>query len=487
LAAKLHFQESEEKAMPKVIDEHDVIVVPELDDTELEAMMREDAPPPDVKEPQKSTVPFYKRTRMMIIAAVFLIAGLFFGLRYYVYASAHESTDDAFIEGHVIQISPKVTGHISKVYILENQQVKKGDLLAEIDSRDYDAQLAQARAVLQAAISKQQAAQINVDLTNTTSGAGVDQASSGVQTARSNVDNARAQVAAARGRVEQARAQVATAQSNAAEAQAQTAAAEAEATRAETDRQRYEQLYQGQVISRQQLDYAIAQARSANALLDAARKKVAAAEAQINESRAALDAAQGSFQQTEAQVSTAQSQVGEASGRLAAANAAPQQVAQSRAQVATAGADIEQAQAQVTQAELNLSYTKIYAPEDGRVTRKAVEEGAFVQIGQALMAVVPDEMWIVANFKETQLDNIRPGQPVDIKVDAYSGRAFKGHVDSIQTGTGARFSLLPPENATGNYVKVVQRVPVKIVFDEQPDPQYPIGPGMSVEPEVKVK
>ncbi|HST23215.1 MAG TPA: HlyD family secretion protein [Blastocatellia bacterium] len=476
--------------MPKVIDEvdeHDAMDVRGLDDAELEAMMREGVTPPDVSEPEKKAVPFYKRMRVMIIAAVFLIIGLFFGVRYYVYASAHESTDDAFIEGHVIQISPKVTGHISKIYIVENQQVKKGDLLAEIDGRDYDAKLAQARAVLQAAMSKQQAAQINVDLTNTTSGAGVQQASSGVETAQSNVETARAQVTAARGRIDQARAQVATAQSNVAEAQAQATAAAAEATRADQDRQRYQQLFESQVISRQQLDNAIAQARSSNAMLDAAQKKVAAAEAQVNEARAALDAAQGNFQQTEAQVSTAKAQVGEASGRLAAANAAPHQVAESRAQVATADADIEQAQAHVAQAELNLSYTKIYAPEDGRVTKKAVEEGAFVQVGQALMAVVPDEMWIVANFKETQLDNIQPGQPVDIKVDAYSGHTFKGHVDSIQTGTGARFSLLPPENATGNYVKVVQRVPVKIVFDEQPDPQHPIGPGMSVEPEVKVK
>lgn len=475
--------------MPKVIDEmdeHEAIGVRGLDDAELEAMMREGANPPDVKGTEKKT-PFYKRMRVMIFAAVFLIAGLFFGVRYYVYASAHESTDDAFIEGHVIQISPKVTGHISKIYIEENQQVKKGDLLAEIDSRDYEAQLAQARAILQAAMSKQQVAQINVGLTGTTSGASVQQASSGVETAQSNVENARAQVTAASGRVEQARAQVATAQSNAAEAQAQVTAAEAEATRADADRQRYQQLYEGQVISRQQLDNATAQARSSNALLDAARKKVASAEAQVNEARAALDAARGNFQQTQVQVSTAQAQVGEASGRLAAANAAPQQVAESQAQVVTAGADIEQARAQVAQAELNLSYAKIYAPEDGRVTKKAIEEGAFVQIGQALMAVVPDEMWVIANFKETQLDNIRPGQEVDIKVDAYSGKTFKGHVDSIQTGTGARFSLLPPENATGNYVKVVQRVPVKIVFDEQPDPQHPIGPGMSVEPEVKVK
>jgi membrane fusion protein (multidrug efflux system) len=155
--------------------------------------------------------------------------------------------------------------------------------------------------------------------------------------------------------------------------------------------------------------------------------------------------------------------------------------------VQTASADIEQAKANVLQAQLNLSYTKIYAPEDGRVTKKAVEEGTFVQVGQALLALVPQDFWVTANFKETQLAQMQVGQPVAIKVDAYPDKVFKGHVDSFQTGTGARFSLLPPENATGNYVKVVQRVPVKIVFDEQPDPQHPLGPGMSVEPEVEVK
>jgi membrane fusion protein, multidrug efflux system len=485
--------------MPRVIDdlselktvdvmERDAEIVPEINDDELEAMMRGgEALPPDDKLPAKTKQPLYKRGRVMLLIVLFLAIGLIFGVRYYVHASAHEATDDAFIEGHVVQISPKVTGHIQKVYISDNQHVKKGDLLAEIDPRDYEARLAQAQAILQAAISKQQAAQINVGLTSTTSGAGVQQASSGVEMARSGVDNARAQAAAARNRIDQSRAQVTTAEANAAQAEAQVQVAEAEATRASQDQQRYEQLYKDNVVPRQQLDYAVAQAHSTAATLEAARKKAAAARAQITESRAAVDAAQSTLQQAEAQIGTAQAQVGEASGRLSAANAAPQQVAASRAQAATAAADIEQAKAAVEQAQLNLSYTKIIAPEDGRVTKKAVEEGAFVQIGQALMAVVPDEVWVIANFKETQLTGMRPGQEVDIKVDAYSDKTFKGHVDSIQSGTGARFSMLPPENASGNYVKVVQRVPVKIVFDQQPDPQYPLGPGMSVEPEVKVK
>ena len=462
--------------------------VPEIADHELEAMMRDESEPPrDEKKNTKRATPIYKRARVLVIAAIVLLIGLTFGVRYFVYASAHETTDDAFIEGHVIQISPKVTGHIAKVYVTDNQHVKKGDLLAEIDSRDYEARLAQAKATQLAAQTKVEAAAINVNVTSTTAGAGVEQASSGVQTAKSNVDNARAAVEAARSRLQQAQAQVTTAQANAESAHAQVTAAEAEATRANADAQRYSQLYKQDVISRQQYDDAIAQARTTTASLEAARKRAAATDAQVSEARAAAQAAQGTVQQSQAQVGVAQSQVGEASGRLSAANAAPQQVAASRAQVATATADVEQAKAAADQAELNLSYTKIYAPEDGTVTRKAVEEGTFVQVGQALMAIVPDEVWVIANFKETQLDGIRPGQPVDIKVDAYPGKTFKGHVDSLQTGTGARFSMLPPENATGNYVKVVQRVPVKIVFDEQPDPQYPIGPGMSVEPEIRVK
>ena len=172
---------------------------------------------------------------------------------------------------------------------------------------------------------------------------------------------------------------------------------------------------------------------------------------------------------------------------MASANSAPQQVAVSRAQVEVLKGEAERARADLATAELNLSYTKIVAPADGRITRKSVEAGALVQPGQALFAIVPTDFWVVANFKETQLRHMKPGQPAAIAVDAWGGRTFKGHVDSIQTGAGARFSLLPPENATGNYVKVAQRVPVKIVFDELPDAAHPLGPGMSVVPAVRVR
>lgn len=439
----------------------------------------------NVSEPTEKKS-FHKRPLPFAVASMLFIAGAIFGVRYYIHAMSHESTDDAFIEGHIIPASPKVAGHILKVYITDNQEVKKGDLLAEIDPRDFEVKLLRARAALREAISKQKAAQINVGMTDITSSAGVQQASSGVQFTKSAVQTVQAQVAGARNRIDQSRAQVATALANAEQEHAQVVAAEAEAMRADIDLQRYQQLYESGVTSRQQLDHGMAAARSANARLEAARKKVASAEAGVVEARAAQQSAAESLRQAESQLSEAHARVGEALGHLAEANAAPQQVALSKSQAETAGAEIEQAQAAVQQADLELSYTKIYAPESGRVTRKMAEEGAFVQIGQFLMAIVSREVWVIANFKETQLTHMRPGQPVRIQVDAYPNKVLKGHVDSIQSGSGARFSLLPPENATGNYVKVVQRVPVKIVFDQALNSDHRISPGMSVVPEVEV-
>jgi membrane fusion protein (multidrug efflux system) len=278
-----------------------------------------------------------------------------------------------------------------------------------------------------------------------------------------------------------------TALAHAAEARAQVAAGEAEATRAEADVKRLQELSRRDQISRQELDHGMAAARTAAAQLEASRKKVAAAEAQAAEARAAQQMAAAGLQQAESQIAEAEARVGEALGRLAAAQAAPHQVAVSRSQADIAGAEVEQARAAVTQAELELSYTTIYAPASGRVTRKAIEEGVYVQPGRALMAIVPANVWVVANFKETQLTDMRPGQPAEIEVDGYPGIVFKGRVDSIQAGTGARFSLLPPENATGNFVKVVQRVPVKIVFDPPLNPNHLLAPGMSVVPAVRVK
>jgi membrane fusion protein, multidrug efflux system len=314
---------------------------------------------------------------------------------YFVAMRPYESTDDAFIDGHAIQISPQVSGRVLQVLIHDNQFVKKGDPLVKIDPSDYDTALAQARANLAAA--------------------------------QSHLAEARQQVLVTRAKAEQD--------------QAAVGVAEAEATRTEADLSRYQSV-ESRAVSREQVDAAIAAAHSRAAALEEARKKAAASAAQV--------------------------------GR-------------DEAQVPTADAGVQQVEAALRQAELNRSYADIVAPEDGWVTRRVVETGQFVQIGQALLAVVQPNVWVTANFKETQLTHMKPGQPVWIEIDAFPAKKYKGHVDSIQAGTGAQFSLLPPENAAGNYVKVVQRVPVKIVFDNDDDSSQLIPLGASVVPTVKVR
>jgi membrane fusion protein (multidrug efflux system) len=443
--------------------------------------------PDDVHEhPRKQ--PIYRRPAYVIGAVVVLLIVVLFGVRYWLYARSHESTDDAFVDGHIIQVSPKASGYISKVYVADNQNVNAGDLIAEIDPRDYETKVTQARAALNAGLAQQKQAETQVTLTRVSTRANVQQAAAGVQRARSEVAGARAGAASEQSRTAQASSRIGEAEANVQQSQAQVSAAMAEAARANADVQRYQTLYEKDEISRQRLDQAIATARTANAQVDAARQKVAASTAMVTEARAATSAAAQNAQRAQTEISGARATVNEATGKLAQANTAPQQVAVSQAQAASASANLEQLRAAVEQAELELSYTKIYAPETGRIARKSVEVGALVQVGQPLMAVVPGDVWVTANFKESQIGNVRPGEPVDITVDAYPDKVFKGHVDSIQAGTGAKFSLIPPENATGSYVKVVQRVPVKIVFEpNQLDPQHVLAPGMSVVPEVKVK
>jgi membrane fusion protein (multidrug efflux system) len=298
--------------------------------------------------------------------------------------------------------------------------------------------------------------------------------------AGAGADAAREQVQILRARAAQDAAAIRAAQATLAQAEAQQAAARAEAGRDAADAVRYRALYAKDEVSKQQLDRAETQARAAEATQEAARQAAEAARANLAQVRAAQTATQAGLRQAEKQVVQAQ-------GRVSEAQSAPQQIAVRHADVSSLRAQIEQARAAVEQAELALSYTRIYAPESGYITRKAVEPGNYVQPGQPLLALVVDRLWVVANFKETQLTHMRAGQPVTLRVDAYPQLRLRGHVESLQSGTGARFSLLPAENATGNYVKVVQRVPVKIVLDEAPPAGYRIGPGMSVEPEVKVQ
>ena len=441
-AAKMMFREPGETGAPGAPATHDV------------------APSPDPAPPAPPRRAWSRKRALLLggIALVVAVAALV-GPGYYRSFTSYESTDDAFVEGHVIAMSPKVGGHVARVLVDDNQPVKAGDLLVEIDPRDYQARVAQARATLDAAVARARAAEISVGLTDTTTGAAVDQASANVTLSRSGVETAQATLTVAQSRVQEARARVVS--------------AETEAARTKTDAGRYAQLARRELVSQQDNDNATAAAKRAVAALD--------------EARAGEQAALMALRQAQSQIAEAQAKVGESLGRLASANSAPQQVAVSRAQVEVLKGEVERARADLATAELNLSYTRIVAPEDARVTRKSVEVGSLVQPGQALFALVPTKFWVVANFKETQLRDMRPGQPAEIAVDAWGGRTYHGHVDSIQTGAGARFSLLPPENATGNYVKVVQRVPVKIVFDEAPDATHPLGPGMSVVPSVKVR
>jgi len=413
-----------------------------------------------------------KRSMRLAVIGLCAIAAVA-GVLYYLHLRAYESTDNAFLEGDVIQVSPRIPGQVLHVYVQDNQHVNRGDLIAEIDPRDYEARAAEARGRLADVSARSAGAQSNLRLTTTVTGAVLQEAGAGA-------DAAGEQVRMLEARTEQDAAAVRAAEAAKGQAEAQLTAAQAEAERSAGDAVRYRAMFAKDEVSKQQLDRVETQAKAAAATLEAARHAVAAATANLAQVRAVQGATQAALKQAEKQVVQAQ-------GRVREAQTAPQQLELRRAEIASVQAMAEQAHAGDDQARLALSYTKIYAPESGYITRKSVEPGNFVQPGQPLAALVADRLWVVANFKETQLTHMRPGQQVTLRIDAYPQIRLRGHVESIQSGTGARFSLIPAENATGNYVKVVQRVPVKIVFDETPPAEYRIGPGMSVEPEVRVQ
>ncbi len=429
-----------------------------------------------------------KKKKFIFAGAAAVVLLLLAGTGYWVYARQFETTDDAFIEGDIVQISPKVSAYVAKVHVKSNQFVHKGDLLVELDPRDVEVRLEQAKAKLETARSQRQLAQANVSLTSKTTGAAEVQARSNVETAKMNVGQTSISAEAKQNQVTQAKAAARTAQANLAQTEAQVPQAESNLQLAQVEYDRRRALFERGDISRQALDVAANALQTARAQLNAAQKQVLAAHSRVDEADAAVATAEQNYRQSLSQVDVSRSQVDESLGRLQEAGAAPERIEVTESQVHTAEATIAEAEAAVHQAELELSYTKIYAPEEGYVTRKTVEEGQLVQTGAPLMALsLSDEIWVVANFKETQLELMRQGQEVDIEVDAYPSETFHGHVESFQAGTGSRFSVLPAENATGNFVKVVQRVPVKIVFDEKPDKVHLLAPGMSVEPVVKVR
>jgi membrane fusion protein (multidrug efflux system) len=429
-----------------------------------------------------------RRRRFLIIGGAALLLIAIVGTAYWLYARQFESTDDAFIDGDIVQISPRVSAYVTRVAVTGNQFVHKGDLLVELNPADFEVKLEQARAQLQVAQSQYGQALANVNLTRRSTRAAQTTAQSNVQSTTGVVTQTQFGAESLEARVKQARSAVNTAQANLAQSKAQTGKAEADVDLAEVEYNRRRMLFERGDISRQSLDQALNALQTARSQLAAINRQIEAAQSRVNEAEAAVSAALRDYQQALAQVAVTRSQVSESKGRLEDANAAPERIDVSQSQVETAQAGTAAAEAAVREAELELSYTKIYAPEDGYVTRKTVEEGQLVSIGTPLMAISQsDEVWVVANFKETQLENMRVGQAAEITVDAYPSKKFRGHVESLQAGTGSRFSLLPAENATGNFVKVVQRVPVKIVFDERPSAELLLAPGMSAEPTVKVR
>ena len=478
----------------------------------------------DSKDTEAERFPSINKNRSrvpMYVVGGIILASLLIGLGYWLYSRRFETTDDAFVEGNITQISPKISAYVSKVHIKENQSVKKGDLLVELDSRDYENKLEQAQARLKAAIAQNEKALANAQLTGKTANAGVRQASSNFETAKSTVEQskitadskftsieqAKNRLKTAEANHKQAQAEIPSAEASLAEMQAKVPAAQASLEIAQTDFERYQNLLSKGDISKQGMDKArkelsLAQAEyvaaqkqveAARARLRAAQRQVEVEAARVAEAQTDIASAENEYRQSVQQINSTASQANESAGRLQEAQTAPEKIAVDRSEVLNAEAQVAQAQAAVHQAELELSYTKIYAPEDGFISRKAVQEGEVVQPEQTIIAISQakadsqTEVWVIANFKETQIEKIKPGQEVDIKVDAYPSVTFRGKIDSFQAGTGSRFSVFPAENATGNYVKVVQRIPVKIVFDQNSEKLNLLVPGMSVVPKVWVK
>ena len=350
---------------------------------------------PDEKAAKEDKPPSRLRWIGYAAGALLLVALIVAGVIYWLDARHYESTDDAFIDAHVANVSSQIAGRVTKLLFDDNQSVTAGQTLIEIDPRDYQEKLNQGTA---------------------------------------NLGTARAQIA-------QARAQLDVRKADLDQATAQVKVSEADARQADQDLARYRGV-DPRAVTRQDVDKATAQSRAAQARLEASRSAVAGAQAQVEAAKAAVSAAEATAHESEVGVANAQ---------------------------------------------LQLSYTRIAAPIDGRVAKRNVELGTNVAPGQALVSVVPTEMWVTANFKETQLTEMKPGDPVDISIDSYPGTVFHGRVDSFQTGTGSAFSTLPAENATGNYVKVVQRLPVKIVFDDKRIADVRLAPGLSVVPRVKVR
>jgi len=395
-------------------------------------------------------------TRVRILIGVVVLVALAAGIWWWTTRN-RESTDDAQVDAGVTPIAARVGGTVMSVPIVDNQQVKEGTVLLEIDKRDFEIALDRARAELADAEASAAAARAGVPISSTT-------AASGVTTAKGGVEQATSEVSAAEQSIEAAKARLVT-------AQAKQREAAAKAAKSAKDVERFKPLLAKDEIAQQQFDAAVATANADAAASESTAAQVVEADLDVRVAQNRLAQARSKGQQASADLSEAQT--------------GPEQVKVTQARAAAAEARVMQARAVVKQAELNLEYTTVKAPVKGTISKKTVEVGQQIQPGQALMALIPlERVWITANFKETQVENIRPGQRVTIRADAYGGKTFDGKVESLAAATGARFSLLPPDNSTGNYVKVVQRIPVRISLDAGQDPEHLLRPGMSVVPTV---
>ncbi|HYM78516.1 MAG TPA: HlyD family secretion protein [Candidatus Dormibacteraeota bacterium] len=378
----------------------------------------------------------------VVIAVIILLIAGFFAYRYF---TSYESTDDAQVDGHINSISARISGHVIKLNVQDNQEVHAGDVLVEIDPADYQVAYERAQADFADAQAAAVAAGVTVPITSVNTSSQVSSTQADVESTRAGIQVAQQQFQAAKAQLQQA---------------------EANNVKAQNDLGRYKQLVEKQEISQQQYDQAIAAAQASAAAVEAARATADAAEQQVTQAKGRVVQAEANWRY---------------------ANTAPRQMEITRAKAQSALAEAQRKKADLDQAELNLKYTKVIAPVNGIVSNRTVEVGQNVVPGQELMKVINlDDVWITANFKETQLREMRPGKRVTIEVDA-NGRKYNGKVDSIAGASGARFSLLPPENATGNYVKVVQRVPVKIVLDPGANDHHELRPGLSVTPKVWIR
>lgn len=391
--------------------------------------------------------------RAMVILGILAVCIVIALLAYKAHARTHISTDDAFVDGRIHTIAAKINGTVKSLKVTDNQMVKKGDLLLEIDPVDYDVRVDEAGAAASSEKSR------------------LSEVETRAVTARSQLEEVTQQAEGARINLEVQQKNLAQAEQEIKKATAGLEAQQARLRQSEQDIKRADDLFRQEAISKEKHE-------NAETARDVEAAQVAAAREQLRQAETARDAQAARVRQAEADI------------RRVEATLATQRslVRQADIGIHSQGALAKQREAVLRTAELNLSYTKIYAPADGYVSKRSVEIGNQVQAGQPLLAIVPlDGTWITANYKETQLERVKPGQRVIIEVDTYPGKTFKGRVESIMAGTGSAFALFPPENATGNYVKVVQRVPVKIVLDDNPDLQVALGPGMSVVPTVRVK